>query len=676
MESTAKRFDPSKPVGRVVATEKQPNTAFKFHFWTPQQSPVGIGSLVKVVQDDVTAYGVVIEGCRYSDVDTPMSDYIGSLQNPEHQHPTFRPDIKVYTAGVLRIIPEEPLQPVPLGAVYLADDEDIRFSLRMDDYWDRTGIPVGLYQNGDRLSPVYLDWEFLLGPEAAHMNITGVSGLGTKTSAVEIILQSVFAASKRLKKTNPRGHWSVAAFCFNVKGPDLLFLDLPQEVSNDHPMASAYRDNGIPPLTEQDREMYRLLGIPCAPFENVVYYAPLSTDYRTPNTLRAHPELIGSVRGLCWGLEQVLGYAEVMLNKDDIEAKADALLEYIRQNVVGKTSYVANQNFFVKSFRDLREWFDAVMRAKEQKQEEPCGMHHYETVRKLYNRLCSLPDRYQGLISPDNQNLQDFPWDEGLQDGTVYCIDLSKLDPQGQDLVFARMVTELRQRMEKGSLGVDHVIVFVDELNKYAPADGPDTHLRNMLLDISERGRYLGLVLFSAQQFRSQVHKRIVGNSATAIYGRMDMDELSTPGYQTLTQAVKEKLSALPKGQLMIRHPHFNQPIFVRFPRPNILRGSDGIRLYPPEEGSGLGPAESAYQRLKSLDPRIRRTNIEEIVHGVDPEIVTSAVNQVLMRSSGDGDVMEQFRQAIRRKAGLKSQGASSMTSSELLEPDEDDPFA
>jgi DNA helicase HerA-like ATPase len=64
-----------------------------------------------------------------------------------------------------------------------------------------------------------------------------------------------------------------------------------------------------------------------------------------------------------------------------------------------------------------------------------------------------------------------------------------------------------------------------------------------MLLDISERGRYLGLVLFGAQQFRSQVHRRVVGNAATALFGRMDADELATPGYQVLGPATKTKLA-------------------------------------------------------------------------------------------------------------------------------------
>src|SRR5439155_8381099 len=101
-----------------------------------------------------------------------------------------------------------------------------------------------------------------------------------------------------------------------------------------------------------------------------------------------------------------------------------------------------------------------------------------------------------------------------------------------QDLVFARVVSRLREGLERRELGVGAVVVFVDELNKYAPADGPETYVKKMLLDISERGRYLGLVLFGAEQFRSQVHRRVVRNAGTILFCRMDSDALATPGYQ------------------------------------------------------------------------------------------------------------------------------------------------
>src|SRR5204862_3814947 len=185
----------------------------------------------------------------------------------------------------------------------------------------------------------------------------------------------------------------------------------------------------------------------------------------------------------------------------------------------------------------------------------------------------------------------------------VHVIDVAGLDPLAQDLVFARVVSKLREHLERRDLGVDHVVVFVDELNKYAPADGPDTYVRKMLIDLSERGRYLGLVLFSAQQFRSQVHRRVVGNSGTALYGRMDGDELATPGYAVLSPAIKTKLATLEKGQLMVRHPHFTQPIFVRFPRPAVMRGRDGAERFPQAVDVDLEAA--VLRSLRSLDTAI-----------------------------------------------------------------------
>ena len=68
-----------------------------------------------------------------------------------------------------------------------------------------TAIPVGVYAAGGHEAPVYLDADFLLGPEAAHLNITGVSGLATKTSAVEFLLSSASSRpSRRIAAASPR----------------------------------------------------------------------------------------------------------------------------------------------------------------------------------------------------------------------------------------------------------------------------------------------------------------------------------------------------------------------------------------------------------------------------------------------------------------------------------------
>jgi DNA helicase HerA-like ATPase len=135
-----------------------------------------------------------------------------------------------------------------------------------------------------------------------------------------------------------------------------------------------------------------------------------------------------------------------------------------------------------------------------------------------------------------------------------------------------------------------------------------------MLLDLSERGRYLGLVLFSAQQFRSQVQRRVVGNAGTGLFGRMDMDELSTPGYATLSPATRIKLATLPKGELMIRHPHFTQPIFVKFPRPSVLGGREGIERFPPS--AELPFADAVARQLRGLDRRVQADAVRALVDG------------------------------------------------------------
>ncbi|HEY8468094.1 MAG TPA: hypothetical protein VIL18_00560, partial [Longimicrobiales bacterium] len=538
--------------------------------------------------------------------------------------PTERPEIRLYTAAVLRHEPAEPLQPVTAGPVYLATDEDVRVALRMDAYArpGGTAIPVGLYTTGGLEAPVYLDADFLLGPEAAHLNITGVSGLATKTSAVLFLLASIF-------EHLPPSKGTVAALCFNVKGPDLLFLDQPGE------------------LSEEDRRMYARLGVPPEPFKHVHYYAPYKPDGYNLNTLRTNEALTHNVAPLVWGLEQILKFAEVLLTREDVDAKADALIEFIRERVVGRAmgpEQGMTHHHLVRTFRDLEAWFEDVLWTCEQNSRENWRTHHVATIRKVRNRLLNLSTRAKGLVSND-ATVSDLPWGQ-FEDRHLYVIDVANVEPEAQDLIFARVVTEARERLERKALGVDHLIVFVDELNKYAPADGYDTYVRKMLLDVSERGRYLGLVLFSAQQFRSQVHKRVVGNAGTGIYGRMDMDELATPGYGVLSPATKSKLATLAKGELMVRHPHFAQPIFVRFPRPAVLTGRQGVDRFEP--AADLAFEDAVARQLRRLDRSISAAEVKDLIAGREEADVLAALHRT--EQVRPADTLAFFRGCLKKR--------------------------
>ena len=606
------------PLGRVVATERRPNTPHEFHFWTGLDSPVGVGTIVRVegkytINGQISrVYGVVVEGFSYSDLQSPLHDVLGHDGSPASASlaSTERAEIRLYTAAVLRQLPDEPLQPVPMGDVFLADDADVAVALRMDGYLAdgaSTGIPIGVYHAGGTDAPIYLDAEFLIGPEAAHLNITGVSGLATKTSAIEWFISSIFTHF-------PEQKGSVAAVCFNVKGPDLCFLDERGEID------------------ERDRALYERCGVPAEPFQNVQYFAPYKSDGISLNTLRSNEALLHNVTPLTWGLREVLQYAEVLLNKDDVDAKADALIDFIRERIVDREfvddQMLPGKRYRVRSFAELERWFRELLVAMEQRGNESWRTHHVATIRKVRNRLSNISTRCAGLVTDDG-GVGDLPFGS-FQDRTVYVIDVASLEEDAQDLVFARIVTKLREHLEKRDLGVKHVIVFVDELNKYAPSEGQDTYVRKMLLDLAERGRYLGLVLFSAQQFRSQVHRRVVGNSGTSLYGRMDADELATPGYSVLSPAVKIKLATLEKGQLMVRHPHFTQPIFVRFPRPAIMRGRDGAERYPQAQDVTLEAAV-----LRSLRP-LTLNWVQDVIAVHEREEVIRARNATLRERPSD----------------------------------------
>ena len=634
----------SGELGRVVATEGAPSTPHEFRFRTSKSTQLGIGTIVRVGDDRRTVFGVVTDGCSYT---------------PQHDHPQGvsggpaegEAEVLLWRAAVLRQLPGEPLQPVPTGTVCMASDEEVVTALRMDEFVGTeipTGIPVGLYSAGGTSAPVQLDSEFLLGPEAAHLNITGVSGLATKTSAVTFLLQSIF-------QRFPASSGTVAALCINGKGPDLCFLDQAA------------------PLTAKDLDTWHRLGLQPMPFEDVTLYAPYKADGVNLNTLRSNSQLRENVEPLVWGLREILDFAEVALNRDDLDAKASALVDFLGESVVGKQFSdpdLRAEPFAVESFADLDEFFRAIFRFLESSKRgaESWRTHHIATIRKVRNRLGNIVTRSHGLVTDDGES-NDLPWGE-FRDRSLTVVDIAGVDPLAQELVLARIVSRLREHLERRDLGVDHLVVFVDELNKYAPVDGPDTYIKKMLLDLSERGRYLGLVLFSAQQFRSQVMRRVVGNSATAMYGRMDPDELALPAYNIFSPAVKARLAALPKGELMVRHPHFTQPVFVHFPRPASLSGRDGVELFPPAEELPFDDAVVAL--LQRRDKTVNAEAVRGLIEGRPPIEVRRAISKVALHQPED--VLGYFRGCLRKviavESGPRPPGVAPLTKSD------DDQFA
>ena len=157
----------------------------------------------------------------------------------------------------------------------------------------------------------------------------------------------------------------------------------------------------------------------------------------------------------------------------------------------------------------------------------------------------------------------------------VVVIDIAKLPEDKQAFVFGDAVRTI-YNLKLGEYDAEtdvappsRIIVFIDELNKYASKDVPKTSpILRELLDVTERGRSLGVILFGAEQFRSAIHDRVTGNCATHAYGRTNSIETSTKNYGSLPNTYKNMLTRLEQGDYLIQNPVFRSLLKIRFPKP------------------------------------------------------------------------------------------------------------
>jgi DNA helicase HerA-like ATPase len=129
------------------------------------------------------------------------------------------------------------------------------------------------------------------------------------------------------------------------------------------------------------------------------------------------------------------------------------------------------------------------------------------------------------------------------------------------------------------------VFLVLDELNKYAPREGWSP-IKEVVLDIAERGRSLGLVLIGAQQTASEIERRVTANASFRVAGRLDTAEAARDEYGFLTDAARARASILKPGSMFVRQPEIPVPLLVQFPFPAWATRKDEVDL---SAGDGLG---------------------------------------------------------------------------------------
>ncbi len=649
----------SGPVGRVVTSEEYPATAHEFYFWTAESEAaqrLDIGHIVAAESEDATVVAVLDDPRRYSDLQSFLDDFYAYDGDPSLEALSERVEILVWCARVLdsrhREERKKSRRPVKSGPVYFATRKAIEFALGAEEF-SGTPIPLLLHENGNeedgapQRTPLYVDADYLLGPEAGHLNITGMSGLSTKTSHALFTISSIFQTARDKK---------VAALMFNVKGADLLFLDKPVEVSKDEDpdLAERYAKEGYTGLPEEHRMMYEALGLETKPFENLRIFAPLrygmdsgervldlaGIPARKLNTLRNARGEDGCVYPIVWELGDVLPYAGSVFDPSDMDDKFRGFIEELR------AQEIRTQSEFQNLMDEIDEYF-------EESEKQSWNGHHRSTIAKVRNRFKILPSKCGGLLAHGRVEHGDLPSVDGpFEDREVRVVDISQLTGIPQDLIVTSAIERIWDLAENGDLGVDRLIIFVDELNKYAPAGSKTSSLKDTLVDISARGRHLNLVLFGAQQFRSKVDDEVIGNAATSLYGRIGDEELTASSYRSFSQTTREELLQLEKGRLLCRHAHYAVPIFGTFPLPPVLPGAVGQRIFRQEKVDAAASVLSVMRTLMSKPPTPARIRSE--IDGVPEERVFEALDAVqAMARSGNvaADPFKNFLWNVKRGA-------------------------
>jgi hypothetical protein len=645
------------PIGRVVGSEREPAGSHVFAIWVSEDAvTLDVGHIVVAFSEEAAVIGVIDEARRFSDLRSFLDDYFDRRMEDaiDAELATRRPEMLVFTVRVLatRHLRDDvdSHRPPVSGPVWFATTAAIDFSLGRADF-SGTPVPTLMHTNGNaerdehglekrnaagdvvfQRSPIWLDCDYLLGPEAGHANWTGQSGLATKTSHAVFLLSAVF------QKLQAEGK-SVAALMFNVKGPDLLWLDKP--ANPDPEWEEAYNAAKARPLSDRDLEAYAALGMEPKPFKNFRIFAPFKPGQapggrgtldvqldrhaaefpRALNTRRDAPAMShGVVYPILMELSPLLWIPHKVFEWGDLDDKLSGFIYEMRNRQIASL----NQAF---------ELFDQIDAEIADSGKESWNGHHKATIAKARNRFNGLHDKFGGLLSRGMVNYGGLPRvDEEFHDQELRVIDIANCNSNVQEILVTKVINEVWNKAEQQKLGVDTVVIFVDELNKYAPAGGQGG-LRDTLVDIAARGRHLNVVLFGAEQFRSKVDDEILGNCGTSFYGRVGDEELTNAAYRSLSETTKHELLGLRKGTILARHAHFRAPLFGTFPLKPTIDGMVGQRVFngTGEGFSGGHVGDGLFKTLQDLmgDRAPSKHEVRTACDGMSPETVTDVLRQI-----------------------------------------------
>jgi uncharacterized protein len=440
-------------------------------------------------------------------------------------------------------------------SVNLANVEELIFALGIPQM--EAPIPIGLIEmpNGIKV-PISLAISYLAGPDAAHVNASGVSG-NLKTSYLLFLLQSMY---QKLASDD-----AVSMIIFNTREEDLLHIHEKQEN-----------------ISERDIELFKLLQLDAKPFDNVSYFLPRGRDGKPlsiyiPNNSRTYS----------YELPDIYDRLELLFSETyDPRYNLSAIIDYIYEswplsNASGK---------IVENWSDLVGYRDYPQEI----------ITHKST---LLHFLGQLQRFRKSTMFTDKKLTSTYLGKEisKIRAGDILVIDIAMIPTlEEQSFVVADVMKNIdqlysvRYNLDDVSYSDDgsdsrikgkdekratkrptYILIFIDEINRFLPKSnllGIRSAVAEQIMKTIIAGKSRNTILFSAQQFKSEVDYALHENTGLHITAKLGSSELSSKPYDMIDKSTKLNISRLNKGEMVMIQPAFRQPIKITFPRASFKR--------------------------------------------------------------------------------------------------------